>query len=196
MLDVAAEVFGEQGYAGANMDEIAARCGVTKPMLYNYFGSKKGLFQAVSDDIIKDILDQAQGVVGITDPDELVEKGGALLLDILSERYKLWMQARVSALSDSDLADQMRQFRQLLLDVLAVAFSGFKPDALTEDEAYEIVLPYAHAALGAIESGIELWTERADLTERLNEEIVPSMTEAVVGAVKIALANAANTKQG
>ncbi len=194
MLDVAAEVFGEQGYAGANMDEIAARCGVTKPMLYNYFGSKKGLFQAVSDDIIKEIIERAQSVMGITDPDELIEKGGALLLDILSDRYKLWMQARVSALSDSDLADQMRQFRQLLIDVLCVAFSGFRPAILTENDAQEIVLPYAHAALGAIESGIELWTDRPDLTDRLNQEIVPSMTEAVVKAVKDALQRAADAK--
>lgn len=194
MLDVAAEVFGEQGYAGANMDEIATRCGVTKPMLYNYFGSKKGLFLAVNDDIAKEIVDRAQAVVGIKDPDELIEKGGALLVEIMSERYKLWMQARVSALSDTDLADHMRQFRQLLIDVLCVAFSGFKPDTLTDAEAHEIILPYAHAGLGAIEAGVELWTEQPNLADRLDQEIVPSMTKAVVGAVKTALMNAAAAK--
>src|SRR3954471_16258736 len=43
MLDVAEEVFAEQGYAVVSMEEIAVRVGVSKPMLYEYFGSKEGL---------------------------------------------------------------------------------------------------------------------------------------------------------
>ncbi|TMK38605.1 MAG: helix-turn-helix transcriptional regulator [Actinobacteria bacterium] len=46
MLDVADAVFAERGYHGASMDDIARRVGVTKPMLYNYFGSKQGLYLA------------------------------------------------------------------------------------------------------------------------------------------------------
>ena len=43
MLTVAEEIFAEQGYLATSMDEIAVRCGVSKPMLYEYFGSKEGL---------------------------------------------------------------------------------------------------------------------------------------------------------
>ena len=46
MIEVAERVFAERGFAGASMDEIAAECSVTKPMLYAYFGSKEGLFAA------------------------------------------------------------------------------------------------------------------------------------------------------
>jgi AcrR family transcriptional regulator len=46
MLDVAEELFGELGYRSVSMDEIAARVGVSKPMLYHYYGSKDGLFIA------------------------------------------------------------------------------------------------------------------------------------------------------
>lgn len=46
MLDVAEELFGELGYRAASMDEIAARAGISKPMLYHYYGSKDGLFLA------------------------------------------------------------------------------------------------------------------------------------------------------
>jgi AcrR family transcriptional regulator len=48
MLDVAEEVFAEHGYHGVSMDEIAERCGVSKPMLYEYFGSKDGLLRAAA----------------------------------------------------------------------------------------------------------------------------------------------------
>ncbi|GAA4350040.1 TetR/AcrR family transcriptional regulator [Angustibacter luteus] len=46
MLEVAEAVFAERGYQATSMDEIATRVGVTKPMLYEYFGSKDGLLTA------------------------------------------------------------------------------------------------------------------------------------------------------
>ena len=46
MLDVAEQIFGELGYQASSMDEIAARAGVSKPMLYHYYGSKERLFLA------------------------------------------------------------------------------------------------------------------------------------------------------
>src|SRR6185295_18916724 len=45
-LGVAHGLFAERGYADVTMDEIAARVGVTKPLLYNYFGNKERLYIA------------------------------------------------------------------------------------------------------------------------------------------------------
>ena len=47
ILDVATREFADQGFAGARVDEIAARTRTTKRMLYYYFGSKERLFVAV-----------------------------------------------------------------------------------------------------------------------------------------------------
>ena len=46
MLQVAERVFGARGFQAATMDEIAEQVGVTKPLIYDYFGSKEGLFAA------------------------------------------------------------------------------------------------------------------------------------------------------
>jgi AcrR family transcriptional regulator len=46
ILRVAGQVFAEGGYERASMDRIAALVGVSKPMLYAYFGSKEGLYLA------------------------------------------------------------------------------------------------------------------------------------------------------
>ncbi len=46
ILDAAAEVFLEQGFAASSMNEIAARVGGSKGTLYNYFKSKEALFAA------------------------------------------------------------------------------------------------------------------------------------------------------
>ena len=46
ILEVAGQVFAEGGYERASMDRIADLAGVSKPMLYAYFGSKEGLYVA------------------------------------------------------------------------------------------------------------------------------------------------------
>src|SRR5512138_1693444 len=47
LLDAAALVFAERGFAGARVDEIAARAGVNKALIYAYYGDKKKLYGAV-----------------------------------------------------------------------------------------------------------------------------------------------------
>ncbi|MFP4244368.1 MAG: TetR/AcrR family transcriptional regulator [Ectothiorhodospira sp.] len=47
LLDAAAEVFMEQGYAGASVNEIVRRAGGSLSTLYRLFGSKLGLFEAM-----------------------------------------------------------------------------------------------------------------------------------------------------
>ncbi|QFZ24589.1 TetR/AcrR family transcriptional regulator [Saccharothrix syringae] len=47
ILDVATSEFADKGYAGARVDEIAARTSTTKRMIYYYFGNKEQLYIAV-----------------------------------------------------------------------------------------------------------------------------------------------------
>jgi AcrR family transcriptional regulator len=46
ILTVASEVFANEGFATTNIQAIAERAGISKPLIYNYFGSKEGLFLA------------------------------------------------------------------------------------------------------------------------------------------------------
>jgi len=43
MLEAAGQAFAAHGYHQASMDAIAHAAGISKPMLYSYFGSKQGL---------------------------------------------------------------------------------------------------------------------------------------------------------
>lgn len=49
ILDVAAREFGSHGYAATNLADVAQLAGISKPLIYNYFGSKEGLFTACLD---------------------------------------------------------------------------------------------------------------------------------------------------
>lgn len=44
IVDVACRVFGESGFAGTSVADVAEAAGISKPLIYNYFGSKEGLY--------------------------------------------------------------------------------------------------------------------------------------------------------
>src|SRR5215468_6927104 len=50
LLSVAVEVFGERGFHATSMDEIAEAAGVTKPVLYQHFPSKRALYVELLED--------------------------------------------------------------------------------------------------------------------------------------------------
>jgi AcrR family transcriptional regulator len=56
ILDAALVEFGEQGLAAGNTDDIAARCGVNKRMIYYYFGSKEGLYLAALESVFEKLV--------------------------------------------------------------------------------------------------------------------------------------------
>lgn len=70
IVDVAGQVFGERGYARASVGEVAERAGISKPLIYNYFGSKDGLFTAClrcAGDVLAGEIERtaATGAVGL-----------------------------------------------------------------------------------------------------------------------------------
>jgi AcrR family transcriptional regulator len=58
ILAAAGEVFAEQGYAGARVDEIARRAGVNKAMLYYHVGDKAEIYGRVLDGYFRDLSDR------------------------------------------------------------------------------------------------------------------------------------------
>jgi AcrR family transcriptional regulator len=55
ILDIAKQEFSSMGLTGARVDAIAERTNTTKRMLYYYFGSKEGLYEAVLEQVYGDI---------------------------------------------------------------------------------------------------------------------------------------------
>ncbi|KQV75159.1 TetR family transcriptional regulator [Aeromicrobium sp. Root344] len=49
ILDIASEQFGTHGFAATSVATVADKAGISKPLIYNYFGSKEGLYEACLD---------------------------------------------------------------------------------------------------------------------------------------------------
>jgi AcrR family transcriptional regulator len=76
LLDVALRVFGERGFHDTSMNDIADAAGVTKPVLYQHFGSKRALFLEVLREVggrLRDAVGKA--TASAEGPHQQVEQG-------------------------------------------------------------------------------------------------------------------------
>jgi AcrR family transcriptional regulator len=73
LLEAAIEVIRREGPT-ASMDEIAAQAGITKPIVYRYFGDRAGLYQAVAERYCANLTSRIKSVVGSSDINARVVK--------------------------------------------------------------------------------------------------------------------------
>ena len=60
IVAVAVDEFAARGYAGASMVDIAAKAGISKPLIYQYFGSKDGLYLACLHQVAGDLVERPE----------------------------------------------------------------------------------------------------------------------------------------
>ena len=91
MTAAAERLFSERGYHGVSMDEIAAASGITKPMLYEYFGSKEGLFLACMERARAKLFEAIAGAVRSADnPERALRAGIEAFLTVAHEQRATW----------------------------------------------------------------------------------------------------------
>jgi AcrR family transcriptional regulator len=91
MLEVADRIFSERGYLAASMDEIAEGAGISKPMLYSYFGSKEGLFAACvrrASQLLRERIEEAASPE--LPPDQRLWRGFLAVFDFVEEHRRSW----------------------------------------------------------------------------------------------------------
>lgn len=190
MLRIAAELFGEQGFYATNMDDVAARCGIAKPMLYSYFGNKKGLYKAVISKLSKDVTARVEALLDIEDPEIRLEQTTLTLRTLLLTYNKVWLQARDMARSDDEIAKLVDHFRNAIIDVQSKTYADLRPAGLDFDMARIIVTPYIVAIMGAAESASEWWLKNPDLdlalVNRFSDHLAKTNRRAIREAMEAA----------
>ena len=86
LLDIGRELFGEKGYEATSIEEIAARADVSKPVVYEHFGGKEGLYAVVVDREMEALLGRFTSALSTPGrPRELLERAALVLLDYIEE---------------------------------------------------------------------------------------------------------------
>lgn len=145
LLDVACTEFAERGFYATSMDDLAAAAGITKPVFYQHFPSKRALFVAVLDDVggrllavLTDATSSAQ-----TGRDRVAEGFAAYFRFVEHDRAAFRLLFGASARNDAEFAD-------VVDDVLAAAADAVSTlIEIPGSDDHRLVL--AHAVVGMAE---------------------------------------------
>jgi AcrR family transcriptional regulator len=149
VLDTACGIFSTGSYRGTTTAEIARRAGVTEPVLYRHFASKRDLYLAVLDESWSRLRAVWQEAVdGEPDPRFWVAAMGRAYFAIEDPKLRcaeLWMQALTEASDDAEirrfLRKQMREVHDFVSDVITRSqeAGGIFPDRDPSAEAWIFV---------------------------------------------------------
>lgn len=183
VLDAAVAVFSEEGFHGASMDAVAARAGVSKPLVYAHGGSKDELFAACLHREAQRLLEAVQEAAGAPDEVPLVRLRRALraFFHALTTQRAGWTVLYRQA-STGPFAGEVDTLRRRIVEQAADLMAG----GLAVPRP--VALPYAHTLVGAAEGLADWWltapdAARADDREHLGEpaDVLADMLLAVVG---------------
>lgn len=151
MVAAAERLFSERGYQGVSMDEIAGASGISKPMLYDYFGSKEGLLLACVERARGRLFEEIAAAVRAADrPEAALRAGIEAFIAFADQQRATWVvlfgEGRFSEAAGAIRAEQSGLISQLLREL--PGWTG-EPDAERLDAV-------AHVFVGAAEA-IAFW---------------------------------------
>ena len=110
ILQVASKMFAEKGFANVSVRDLCKVTGTTAPVIYYYFGSKKGLFDAVARKKITmaDFIQQLSSVSRVKDPKKGLEGFVSTYLSSFPEHtFDIGLYMRDSATLDKRSAQMV-----------------------------------------------------------------------------------------
>ena len=147
LVELAEQLFAERGFARTSMEELARRAGVTKPVIYELFESKEGLFRACVDRANERMAASiVEAFRSETEPEARLRAGGLAFLRFARDNRVAWdlmaMQGRFADQAQAVRRDQAQLIRTLMTEI---APPGTDPQEL-EAVAYAVNSAYEGAA--------------------------------------------------
>lgn len=115
LLDVGRKLFAEKGYEAVTVEEIAAKAKVSKPVVYEHFGGKEGLYAVVVDREMNFLLTSISDALTAGTARELLEQAGLALFDYI-DTYTDGFRILVR---DAPVSANAGSFASLIVDVAA-----------------------------------------------------------------------------
>ena len=85
LIEVGRSAFAEKGFEATSVEEIAANAGVSKPVVYEHFGGKEGLYAVIVDREMRILLDKVASALTAGHARELLEQAALALLDYIEQ---------------------------------------------------------------------------------------------------------------
>lgn len=155
LIEVGRSVFAERGYEGTSVEVVAERAGVSKPILYEHFGGKEGLYAVVVDREIEHVVSVISAAISEGTPRERVEAAALGFLRYVEERpqgFAILAHDAPTARPGSTMSSLLNDVAERVGKVFAQSFkeAGFNP---------KVAPIYAHALVGMVTFVGQWWTD-------------------------------------
>jgi AcrR family transcriptional regulator len=172
-LASAEELFGRQGYRRTEVEEVARKAGVTKPMLYRHFpGGKAEVFMVVLDEHLNSLLRGLwEAMASSTNPRERLHRGiDAYLRFAESNPEAFHLMVLSSGELDPGFGTRLHEVRESIARGLTNTIYDVMKGAGLQVQGAPL---YAYALLGGVESVVAWWLESgADNRDRIVDHLL------------------------
>lgn len=162
LLDVAEEQFAQHGYGGASIEVIARIAGVSRPIVYDHFGDKEGVYLAClrrARGELEEMILAAVASAGT--PSEMVERGTAAYFEFVERRGQRWAVLFGGVELAGGASAEIAELRFATVRRIRDLIAAIAPDA---DDAS--VDAYAHAISGSAEQVAKWWRANPKLSRK------------------------------
>jgi AcrR family transcriptional regulator len=142
LLEVARKVFGRRGYHTVTMDAVAREAGVTKPILYDHFPSKRELYLALLEADLETLAARLREALDASSGNrERIRASFQAYFDFVDEHaegFRLLMQEAVGG--EREFRDMVARFRDEVLEQVTAVIVRESKGNLGRGEAEDVAL--------------------------------------------------------
>lgn len=155
LIVVGRELFAERGFDATSIEEIAARAKVSKPVVYEHFGGKEGLYAVVVDREVRALLDRIARALTAGHPRELLEQAALALLDYIeaeTDGFRVLVRESPVGSSSGSFSSVLNDVAHQVEHILGAEFKnrGYDP---------KLAELYAQALVGMVALTGRWWLE-------------------------------------
>jgi AcrR family transcriptional regulator len=155
VLDAAEALFAKRGYEATSVEEIAERAGISKPIVYEHFGGKEGLYAVIIDREVEHIVASIVEAISSGTPRERVEQAALAFLRYVQERP----EGFTILVRDAPATKRTGEMPGLMFDLADRVGAVFTEQFRTAGYDAKSAPIYAHALVGMVAFVGHWWTE-------------------------------------
>jgi AcrR family transcriptional regulator len=155
LIGVGRAVFAKYGYDATSVEDIAEHAKISKPIIYEHFGGKEGLYAVVVDREMEYVVRRIAEAIATGSPRERVERAALAFLTYVKDHpdgFAVLAHGVPVASATGGMSSLLNDVAERVGDIFAATFK----DAGYDPKAAPI---YAHALIGMVTSVGQWWTE-------------------------------------
>ncbi|MCE2745886.1 MAG: TetR/AcrR family transcriptional regulator [Burkholderiales bacterium] len=185
ILDVAGSVFSRHGFHSTSMEQIAEGAGVTKPLLYRYFGSKDALYLATITQVGNHLMSGLSLLMSNPNPKDRLKLIMLSFLTFVERHRDGWSVLYNEALTSvGPVGEKVAFFRTSFIEAAAKTIEELNAPqkSKNDDKAGVQAVALANIMVGAVEAGARWWIQHPeipirDMQKLIETSLMPGLSE-------------------